>query len=242
MATNDSPAAPKPGKDAGPIRRDDIVLEELDGEAILYDPRYGAIHRFNAATLLVWDMCDGSYTLAEMAHHMTQLGDVELVEAQDNVQRAIAEMRTLDLLQGVPDEPLSKTNVPRWTKAPSEKVVAPVNPTGDRSQPLRLSRRQLLAGGVGRLIIAAPVISTFFATGAYASEPGGSAAFGAGGCKTVGFSCVNNNDCCDGGTDTACQDEGGPTKICCIQHNRPGCSTAEDCCNMGDICNAGTCE
>ncbi len=76
-----------------PVRRDDLVLEELDGEAVLYDPRYGALHRFNAVTLFVWDLCDGSHTMADIARRLTQLCEVEPDEALDNVQRATAEQQ-----------------------------------------------------------------------------------------------------------------------------------------------------
>ena len=66
MATNQTIGDQENAPDAMPLRRDDIVLEELDGEAILYDPRYGAVHRFNAVTLFVWDLCDGSHTMTDI--------------------------------------------------------------------------------------------------------------------------------------------------------------------------------
>ena len=221
-------------RNAAPLRRDDLVLEELDGEAILYDPRYGAVHRFNAVTLFVWDLCDGSNTPADIAQRLTKLCEVEPDEALDSVQRAIAELSTLDLVQGAPVEPMNKTKVPWWTKAP-EPVAASALPTVGPPEELRLSRRQLLCGGVTKLIFVAPVISTFFAAGAYASGPSASAAFGPGGCKEGGYSCTVNGDCCEnectGGIcqeDPACQ---GVGEICFVD---------EDCCS--DDCDLGVCQ
>lgn len=237
MATNDSLAAPNPGTGAAPIRRNDLVLEELDGEAILYDHRYGAIHRFNAVTLFVWDMCDGSHVVEDMARHLTRLSEVPPDKALESVQRVVAELRTLDLLEGAPAEPLNAATVPCWTESLPEQPAHAARPEPGETQPLRLSRRQLLECGVVKIVFVAPVISTFFASGAYASGPSASAAFGAGGCKTVNYSCTVNADCCEGGTKTACQ-EG----TCCVQHNETGCLVNTDCCNGPDVCNAGVCQ
>lgn len=237
MATIDSIAVPKYGTTAVPLRRDGIVLEELDGEAILYDPRYGAIHRFNDVTLFVWDLCDGVHAVQDMAHRLTQLSEVAPGKAMESVQRVIAELQTLDLLEGNAAEPMNPATVPCWTESPAEQRNRPAHPEVGEARPLRLSRRQLLGCGVTKIVFVAPVISTFFASGAYASGPSASAAFGTGGCKTVGYSCSVNGDCCEGGTKTACQ-----TGTCCVQHNETGCTSDADCCNGPDVCNSGTCE
>ncbi len=63
-----------------------------------------------------------------------------------------------------------------------------------------------------------------------------------GGCKTVGFSCENDADCCDAATNTECESlSGGPGKRCCVQENKPGCTIDKDCCS-DNVCIAGTCE
>lgn len=220
-----------------PVRREDLVLEELDGKAILYDSRNGAVHRFNALTLFVWDTCDGSCALADIAHHLTHLCDVEPDEALESVHRVIAELTALDLVQGASVAPMNESTIPQWTKARSEPTASNLSSMVGLPQELRLSRRMLLHGGVSKLAFVAPVISTFFASGAFASGVSASAAFGDGGCKNVGYSCAVNNDCCEGGTRTACQ-----VDTCCVQHLQTGCKTDGDCCNAPDICIAETCQ
>ena len=195
MATNEAFGDQENVPDAMPSRRDGLVLEELDGEAIVYDPRYGAVHRFNAVTLFVWDLCDGSHTMTDIAQRLTQLSEVATDEALEHVQRVIAELGILELVEGAPVEAMNKRKVPWWTKAP-EPIASFAPPTLDRPGPLRLSRRELLGSGMGKMIFVAPVISTFFAAGAYASGPSASAAFGDGGCKNVGYSCAVDEDCC----------------------------------------------
>ena len=102
-----------------------------------------------------------------------------------------------------------------------------------------LSRRELLSGGVTKAILAAPVISTFFATGAFASGPSASAAFGEGECKNTGYSCVVKQDCCQGGPiNHECE-----AATCCLKKNVSGCVTDDDCCAEATSgCIAGTCE
>ena len=235
MTKSDALVAVEPGPDVTPLRRDGLIVEELDGEAVLYDPRYGAVHRFNTVTLFVWDMCDGSHTTADIATRLTKVCEVHPDEALDSVQRVIAELSILELVEGAPVEPISESNVPWWTKAPSEPVASSSPPTVDRPGPLRLSRRELLRGGVTKLIFVAPVISTFFAAGAYASGLSASAAFGAGDCKNAGYSCTVDGDCCDNDCnagicqeDPACQ---GVGEICFVD---------EDCCS--DDCDQGVCQ
>lgn len=250
MATNDTYGGP--GKNLSPIllRRNDLVFEELDGEAVLYDPRSGAVHRFNATTLLVWNACDGSHTTRDIAHALTEEGSIDWDDAGAVVERVITELKRQDLLQssvpgaatglyveGRPDTNRDAEDLRARKKAERGAVCAPGDSARSRSPARPLSRRELLRGGTGKLILAAPVISTFFAAGAYASGPSASAAFGDGGCKTVAYSCAVNADCCEAGTRTACQES-----TCCAMHRQTGCTVDADCCNQGDVCNAGICE
>lgn len=217
--------------DAMPLRRDDLTVEELDGEAILYDPRYGAVHRFNAVTLFVWDLCDGLHTIVEISQCLTQVCEVDPDEGLDSVQRVIAELQTLDLLQGTSAEQVHKTKSPWWTKAPPVRAASVVLSHQVGPERARLSRRELLRGSVTKLVFIAPVISTFFATGAYASGVGSAD------CRPINFSCTVTEDCCDFGAQVKCDTD----DKCCIKKNRTGCVADEDCC-IGDVCNAGTCE
>ena len=91
------------------------------------------------------------------------------------------------------------------------------------------------------VVFAAPVTSTFCAAGAYAAasnpiHPG--SPLGPGGCKNVGYSCADKQDCCGGGLSlTDCSDN-----VCCVKANKTGCVYDTDCCNYpADTCNAGVC-
>ena len=237
-----------------PLRREGLVFEEVDGEAVLYDPGCRAVHRFDALTLLVWNACDGLHSAADITREVIAAYDVDSNQALDHVEQLITELRARDLLANSrstsadnPEGADEGTTVARAPEPTAE--TSAVRQSDDWAGPGRrssspsglFSRRTVLRGGVKKLAFAAPVIATFFTRPAYASNPIHPllSAFGAGGCKNPGYSCAVNPDCCGYETESAaCQDT-----VCCIKHNRSGCSCDQDCCDFpADACNAGTCE
>ena len=232
-----------------PSRRADVDVHALDGEAILYDPRSGAVHRFNATTMMVWNACDGSREVAEIARALAMLSAVSADEAQAHVQRAIKDLTKRDLLMesadACPPSPRRPARPDNSTEDPvnSEELVCPTAGDAsaeaapvDRCTSTKPSRREVLCGGATKIILGAPIISTFFATGAYASGPSASAAFGAAGCKTIGYSCSTGSDCCIDADDAKCQ-----SSTCCLKKGESPCDADADCCD-GNSCTGGTCD
>lgn len=214
---------------AGPLRRRDVVFHELDGEAVAFDPQSGAVHRFDETTMTVWRACDGLHSRQEIAESLSSEHAIELHTARAVVTRVVRELQGRDLiLEAGPELPHCDRAVAAMVESARMPGTLP-------------SRREVLGGGATKLLLTAPLISTFFAAGAYASGPSASAAFGPGGCKTVGYSCGNVNQCCDK-VDRGCKDQGGPHgKECCVKHGVSGCDGAEDCCISTDTCVAGVC-
>ncbi len=207
----------KPGHDRRPIRRSDVTLRALDDEYVGYDPRFGAVLRFNEATRFIWNQCDGSRTSDDIATRLTARYTVEPKLAKRHVDVTLDTFQTLGLLE---------------TEDAAEIVQPDTGP----------SRRELLRCGGTRLVFVAPLVSVFFTTGAFASGPSASAAIGAGGCKNVGYSCAANNDCCGNQpSETAICWQ--PTNTCCIKKEKSGCTSDADCCpDAFSGCVAGTCE
>lgn len=73
-----------------PPRRDDVVVEELDGEAVLFDPRSGNTYRLNETALAVWRSCDGRATTRDIALHLAAAYAVEFEVALDQVEQVAA--------------------------------------------------------------------------------------------------------------------------------------------------------
>jgi hypothetical protein len=248
MAMND--ATEHSARTGMPRRRDDLQIEGLDGEAVVYDPRDGAVHRFNATTFFVWNACDGLRSANDIAAGVVEHYSVGAGEALEVVHRVIAKLDEKGLLQaessGSADEANTMKPGPEYATVDqqdrsmkaerTDSTLPAADPTETASQ--GLSRRALLGSSVTKAALAAPVISTFFAAGAYASGPSASGAFGDGGCKTVGYSCAVPADCCLEGTEnTDCEDG-----VCCIRKGKTGCTTDDDCCSTATGgCVGGTC-
>ena len=47
--------------------RDQLVIQELAEETLIFDQRNGKAHCLNRTTALVWKLCDGQTSLAEIA-------------------------------------------------------------------------------------------------------------------------------------------------------------------------------
>lgn len=49
-----------------PRQRDGLLLQELDDEVLLYDPQQTRAVYMNATATLVWGLCDGTNSVAEI--------------------------------------------------------------------------------------------------------------------------------------------------------------------------------
>ena len=147
---------------------------------MLHDPRSGAIYYFNTTALAIWNACDGTRTSRDIARGLASRHSLDVEEALESVRGVVGVLSEQGLLLG-----------------PAPNRESPL--TYDRhnqGHPRGVTRREVLGDGAGKLVYVTPVVSTFFAAGAFASGPSASGAFGGGGCKTVGYSCAVDEDCC----------------------------------------------
>jgi hypothetical protein len=82
-----------------PRRRHDLIVEELDGQAILSDPVDGSTHRLNATALEVWQWCDGRRTTRQIAERLTARYEVEYEIALNHVDELMASFAQLHLFE-----------------------------------------------------------------------------------------------------------------------------------------------
>ncbi len=94
-----------------PQRRRDVVLHELDGEALLFDPETQSTHRLNATGFLIWSSCDGTTGVDVIADRLSEVYAVGCAEAKDHVARFIAALRKHGLIVDSRNEPL-RSSVP----------------------------------------------------------------------------------------------------------------------------------
>jgi hypothetical protein len=82
-----------------PKVRDGLTVVELDGEAVIYDEETTELHRLNPTATIVFGLCDGSATMAEMAADLSAVFEVPLNEVEPEVRALIRRFRKVQLLE-----------------------------------------------------------------------------------------------------------------------------------------------
>jgi hypothetical protein len=78
-------------------RRDGIVVEEVEGELLLYDQRTDEAHRLNGTAAALWRVLDGTQTVPELVEVLNaQVGDVA---DEDLVMVTLDELGEANLLE-----------------------------------------------------------------------------------------------------------------------------------------------
>jgi hypothetical protein len=77
-------------------RTKDIVVQELNGEILVYDLRDNRAMCLNETSSAVWQACDGNHSIAEIANK---------VGSEDLVWLALAQLREEKLLDAAPESP-----------------------------------------------------------------------------------------------------------------------------------------
>jgi hypothetical protein len=79
-------------------REDDLIVQEMADEVLVYDQRRQQAHCLNPSAALVWRALDGGSTASEIAARLSQQQGVELTAAV--VRLAVEELRRSGLLRG----------------------------------------------------------------------------------------------------------------------------------------------
>jgi hypothetical protein len=87
-----------------PARRDDVLVEELDGEVVFSDPRTTRAFHLNGTAYFVWQRCDGRATTRQIARDLTEAYDVDMDRALDDVEQLVV-FFALNGLTRLPEEP-----------------------------------------------------------------------------------------------------------------------------------------
>ena len=81
-----------------PIRRLDIRIYEIDGEAVLFDTRTRKLLHLNATALAVFLHCDGLMSIRHVAQSLTDCSSVGLDTALSHVEQLIGLFTAANLL------------------------------------------------------------------------------------------------------------------------------------------------
>ncbi len=83
------------------FRNDKVLWRELDGEAILLDPREGCSYSLNVIGTLIWKLLDGKHTDSDIAAAICESYEVDFEQAFHDVQMLLDDLRANQLLSDV---------------------------------------------------------------------------------------------------------------------------------------------
>ena len=92
-------------------RQEDLVVQEIGDETIIYDERRNHAHRLNRTAALVWSRCDGQRSVADLAALLQRETDALVTE--DMVWLALNRLEKEQLLQDAPAHPDHAARVTR---------------------------------------------------------------------------------------------------------------------------------
>lgn len=100
-----TPADPVIGPEFAPARRSGIAWVELDGEAVLYDADGGGVHALNPTATLVWQLLDGTATLATLADELAEAFAADPRQIAGDLEQLVGALATSGVLAGTGPSP-----------------------------------------------------------------------------------------------------------------------------------------
>jgi hypothetical protein len=92
-------------RDFVPCRAPSTHTVEIDGEAIVLDEAQNRLHLLNATATIVWACCDGSGTMAEIAHDFAEIVGIPTEQLESELVTLVRTLGAEGLLEGVLPDP-----------------------------------------------------------------------------------------------------------------------------------------
>lgn len=82
-----------------PKVRDDVTIQELGDEVMIYDSHNEKVHILNNTAHCIWDLCNGTHTLREIKEEMCKkFPDISEQEILSDIANAIKNFENNKLL------------------------------------------------------------------------------------------------------------------------------------------------
>jgi predicted transcriptional regulator YheO len=93
-----------------PKVREDLVVVDIDGEAVVYDPAEVLLHHLNPTATVVFKLCDGSGTVRELSEDIAEVLGMSMDRVSRQVRRVVTQFKQEGLLDGHPRTPVPHTH------------------------------------------------------------------------------------------------------------------------------------
>lgn len=82
-----------------PVRRNDLLVREVEDENIVYDHTNNTVHSLNITAKFIWDFCDGKHTESDIVKEVTGKFNVDSDTAFKDLKKTIDSFKKNHLLQ-----------------------------------------------------------------------------------------------------------------------------------------------
>ena len=79
-----------------------LIQHDMDDEVLVYDPVVDRTHRLNVSATRIWELCDGTRSLEDIARVLTEQFEVEFETALQDARTVLEQLKEEQLLTGVP--------------------------------------------------------------------------------------------------------------------------------------------
>jgi hypothetical protein len=76
----------------------DCLLEDMDGELLLYDPNSAVTLRLNGSSAIVWQLCDGQRTTQDIIGVVQQTYPDQATQIDQDVASVVGELSERNVL------------------------------------------------------------------------------------------------------------------------------------------------
>lgn len=83
-----------------PQKCDGFMIEELDGELVLFHPGRNKIIHANQTAALIWQLCDGERTIPEIVELLAEAYPESRQQIEAEVPQTIEDLRRKGALEG----------------------------------------------------------------------------------------------------------------------------------------------
>ncbi|ALG67298.1 HPr-rel-A system PqqD family peptide chaperone [Beggiatoa leptomitoformis] len=76
-----------------------VLSQQIDQEIVLHDPRTGKVYMLNPTASLIWSLCDGMHSTAEIAKEIQNRFRLTPETILTTVEKTVAELKEYGLIK-----------------------------------------------------------------------------------------------------------------------------------------------
>ena len=82
-----------------PMRRSDLSVRIMEGETVVLDRHRRLIHQLNKTASYIWESCDGTSTVTEIANELAEAFGIDVDSAERDTVTVVEELESLGLIK-----------------------------------------------------------------------------------------------------------------------------------------------